>query len=109
MKFAKYNGSDIQLEKGKIYRVTRRTLGGCYILNGVEGKFPKEDFLPVKIHEGTTIYMPKIGESFACACYENRQKIEYQTSAVTDIIHNSGKQYTVFTQNSVYIVFVLLD
>ena len=109
MKFIKYNGSDIQLEKGKIYRVARRALDGSYILKGIDGKFPKKDFLPVKIHEGTTIYMPKIGESFTCACYEKHQKIEYQTSAVADIIHNSGKQYTVFTQNSVYIVFVLID
>ena len=109
MKFVKYNGADVQLEKGKIYRLARRTLNGCYILRGVEGRFPKEDFLPVKIHEGTTIYMPKVGESFTCACYEKRQKVEYETSSVVEIIHNSGKQYTVYTKNSVYIVFVLLD
>lgn len=109
MKFIKYDGSNDNVEKGKIYQVARRTLKGDYILKGIEGRFPKEDCISVAVHEGTTIYRPKVGESFSCACYEKRQKIEYQTSPVTAIFKKEHKRYIVYTKNSVYIVFVLLD
>lgn len=109
MKFIKYNGSSDNVENGKIYQVARRTLKGEYILKGIDGRFPKEECIPVAVHEGTAIYRPKVGESFNCACYEKKQKIEYQTTPVTAIFSRGHKQYMVYTKNSVYIIFVLLD
>ena len=108
MKFVKNIGKNPQLEEGKIYQVSRRTLRGEYLLKGIEGRFLKEEFETVKIHQGTAIYKPKIGEAFKCDCYEKGRKVVYTTSPVVEI-HKKGRQYIVHTQNSVYIIFVLLE
>ena len=107
MKFVRYVGNDNRLARGKFYQVSRSILGGKYALKDVDGKFPKSDFEPVKSHEGTAIYMPKVGESFVCACYEKGQKVEYTTSPVVEI-HEKGGRYIVHTKNSVYVIFVLI-
>lgn len=108
MKFVKNIGKNPQLEEGRIYQVARRTLKGEYILKGIEGRFLKEEFEPVKTHQGTAIYMPKVGEPFKCDCYEKSHKVVYETTPVVEI-HKKGRQYIVHTQNSVYIIFVLLE
>lgn len=108
MKFVKNIGKNPQLEAGRIYQVSRRTLKGEYILKGIDGRFLKEEFESVKVHEGTAIYKPKIGESFKCDCYEKGRKVIYETSPVAEI-HQKGRQYIVHTQNSVFIIFVLLE
>lgn len=108
MRFVKNVGENSLLEKGKIYQVSRRTLKGEYVLKGIEGRFLKTEFEPVKIHQGTAIYMPKIGKAFKCDCYEKGRKVVYETSPVVEI-HKNGRQYIVYTQNSVYIIFVLLE